>query len=176
MVAQMVRLGVPIPVKDSKCARPTVGFFNTVISSFGDHQSVEAGLSTFMAQLSTYATILKTLESAQNSTHESVLVLLDELGSGTEAEGGGAIAQAIVEHMLDFPKCCVVATTHSSRLKATSFQDDRFACASVSLEERIGVKQPTYRLEVSLFGLFVCFFLSSWLATQHTTFSCLTQP
>ena len=148
LVCQMVKMGIPIPTGSSQ--RPTVGFFDNIITAMGDRQSVATGQSTFMAQLSSYAGIL---ESVENSDSESsVLVLLDELGSGTEADGGGAIGQAILEHLLEHsPNCRAVATTHSSRLKATSFRDDRFACATVLLEESAGVRQPTYRLEVSFF-------------------------
>eukprot|EP00977_Amphora_coffeiformis_P018004 scaffold6073_cov169-Amphora_coffeaeformis.AAC.3 len=149
LVSQMVKLGIPVPTESPR--RPVVGFFDSIITALGDRQSVTTGQSTFMAQLSSYAGILETVGNSESQS--PVLVLLDELGSGTEADGGGAIGQAILEHMLEIsPNCCAVATTHSSRLKAISFNDERFTCATVMLEEYAGVRQPTYRLEYGLIG------------------------
>jgi DNA mismatch repair protein MutS2 len=143
LVGQMVKLGLPIPIRTDE--RPVVGFFDQIITALGDRQSVTSGQSTFMAQLSTFAT---TLESLEGKGSDQTLVLLDELGSGTESDGGGAIGQAVLEHMLESRSCRIVATTHSPRLKALSFDDDRFACATVLLEENTGLRLPSYRLEV----------------------------
>jgi len=164
LVSLMVKLGIPIPTESSR--RPTIGFFDNIITTMGDRQNVETGQSTFMAQLSSYAGILDTVTN--NDSGSSTLVLLDELGSGTEADGGGAIGQAILEHLLDnSPNCCTVATTHSSRLKAISFNDERFTCATVLLEEKTGVRQPTYRLEVCFF-FFLDFAFVFFLLTGNT--------
>jgi DNA mismatch repair protein MutS2 len=143
LVAQMVKLGLPIPIRTDE--RPVVGFFDRIITALGDRQSVTSGQSTFMAQLSIFA---ETLESLEKKRSDQTLVLLDELGSGTESDGGGAIGQAVLEHMLETPACRIVATTHSSRLKALSFDEDRFACATVMLEASTGLRLPSYRLEV----------------------------
>ena len=155
LASQMVKLGIPIPVSSAASAHcPSVGFFGRIITALGDRQSVESGQSTFMAQLSSYAEILEELDNMETKSNTSVLVLIDELGSGTEADGGGAIGQAVIEHMIESKSCRVVATTHSDRLKATSFHDDRFDCATVLLEEISGIRKPSYRLEVSLLVMY----------------------
>jgi hypothetical protein len=80
-------------------------------------------------------------------------VLLDELGSGTDPAAGGAIGQAILEKFLENESCRIVSTTHSPRLKALSFNDARFNCATVLLKRGEGdYKLPSYQLQYGLIG------------------------
>jgi MutS domain V len=155
VVSILVKLGIPIPTigEDNKHGypsvsastasettgmprRPRVDFFSNVIAVVGDRQNVMKGQSTFMAQLATYSGIIKEV-AADRAASQTTLVLLDELGSGTEANAGGAIAQAILEKLLECPSCHVVATTHSLRLKTLSFENENYDCAAATiLQER----------------------------------------
>jgi hypothetical protein len=79
---------------------------------------------------------------------------MDELGGGTDPAAGGAIAQAIVERLLESDKCRIAATTHSPRLKALSFNSTRYNCATVLLrsDPSSAFKCPSYQLEYGKIG------------------------
>jgi hypothetical protein len=81
-------------------------------------------------------------------------VLLDELGSGTDPEAGGAIAQAILEQLMSVHSCRIVATTHSPRLKALSYESSDFGCATVLLkmDSSSEYRLPTFQLEYGSIG------------------------
>ena len=81
-------------------------------------------------------------------------ILLDELGGGTDPSAGGAIAQAIVEKLLESEDCRIVATTHSPRLKALSYNSTRYNCATVLLKNDPAsrFKLPSYKLEYGKIG------------------------
>jgi DNA mismatch repair protein MutS2 len=90
-------------------------------------------------------------ENDKGDSH--TLVLLDELGGGTDPAAGGAIGQAILENLLENDACRIVSTTHSPRLKALSFNDARFDCATVLLKRGLGdYKLPSYQLQYGLIG------------------------
>jgi hypothetical protein len=150
VVAILAKLGIPIPTAGT--VRPHVDLFDVLFVSIGDHQDVSRGQSTFTAQLETYSTFLQTIVGNRDTSY---LVLLDELGAGTDASAGGAIGQAILEEFLLAPSCRVVATTHSQRLKTLSFDSDQFECASVVVSSGDGVKysrRPTFQLTYGIIG------------------------
>ncbi|MAA80468.1 MAG: hypothetical protein CL916_14525 [Deltaproteobacteria bacterium] len=130
LIAWMARCGIPIPAKEG--AR--VDFFSHIYADIGDDQKLEEGLSTFSGQL------LK-LKNLLERNEEQSLILLDELGMGTDPAQGSALAQATMERLLD-SHARVVVTTHFSRIKALSAVDSRFV--NVAAEFRGG--RPTYRL------------------------------
>jgi DNA mismatch repair protein MutS2 len=94
------------------------------------------GVSTLTARLGEYARILDKVHGfTSNSTHS--LILLDEFGSGTDQATGGALAQAILENLLENKGVKAVITTHSPRLKSLAVLDDRICVASVYRNDNI---------------------------------------
>jgi DNA mismatch repair protein MutS2 len=130
LVAWMVRSGIPIPAEEG--AR--IDFFPDIYADIGDDQALSDGLSTFSGQLYKLKALLL-------NKSDCSLVLLDELGMGTDPAQGSALAQATVERLLDLG-ARVVVTTHFSRIKALSAVDERFV--NMAAEFRNGA--PTYRL------------------------------
>jgi MutS domain V len=148
IAAMMVKASIPIP--HSSEVTPHVDFFPRVLVDLGDQQNLEDGESTFMAKINSYSSILEKIKTEETL---STLILLDELGGGTDPFAGGAIAQAILESFLGNKDCRVVSTTHSPRLKALSYHDDRFDCASVLMKRGEGrYALPSYQLKYGLIG------------------------
>lgn len=155
MVCVLTKLGIPIPSKVG-AATPRVDFVDHIQINIGDNQDTMEGESTWTSLLNSCSRMIECMKT--NSGRH--LVLLDELGSGTDPEAGGAVAQAILEEFLKNTKCQVVATTHSPRLKALSYESDDFSCASVVLtphsdtphSDSDSYKKPTYRLEYGIIG------------------------
>ena len=131
VAALLVHMGVPIPANDG--AR--VDFFEQIFADVGDAQTVMEGLSSFSAHLLYMKSILA--QSDANS-----LVLLDEIGMGTDPAQGSALAQAILEQLLESGSKLVI-TTHFTRLKALASVDSRFAVAALKLVNG----QPTHQLQ-----------------------------
>ena len=134
----MVRDGIPIPSKPLEPAR--VDFFSPILADIGDLQSVDGDLSTFSGHMLVCREVL-------NNAGEGALVLMDELGSGTDPAQGVAIARALLEALLD-GGCRVAITTHYMELKQLASADDRFAVAGMQF---VGGR-PTYRLVPGVVG------------------------
>jgi DNA mismatch repair protein MutS2 len=116
--------------------------FGAVFADIGDEQSIEASLSTFSAHLKN---LRETLEGADGDS----LVLIDEIGSGTDPVEGGALAQAILLE-LTRRSAFTLATTHLGQLKLLAVEDPRVVNASLQFDaERLS---PTYRLLKGLPG------------------------
>ena len=157
VASMLTKIGLPIPTngptKANKEAR--VDFFRDVLCEVGDQQNVAGGESTLMARLNHMSSIIHRV-STGTSTYP--LILIDELGGGTDPDAGSAIARAVLEKMMECPTASIVATTHSPQLKALSIEDDRFQCASVLLERsaaqdnKRGFKRPTFRLQYGIIG------------------------
>lgn len=160
VASTLTKVGVPIPtnvssktLNEHNLAR--VDFFRDVLIEVGDQQNVAGGESTLMARLNHMSSVIQRV-SRGTSTHP--LILLDELGGGTDPDAGSAIARAVLEKMMECSAARIVATTHSPQLKALSIEDDRFQCASVLLERSIaqnensGFKRPTFRLQYGIIG------------------------
>lgn len=156
MICILCKIGISIPVLHSEKA-PRVDYFDRILVEVGDQQSVEEGESTWTAKLNACASIIESIsaENPDSSKKDSAcLVLLDELGSGTDPEAGGAIAQAILEQLMSVHSCRIVATTHSPRLKALSYESSDFGCATVLLKRDTSseYRLPTFQLEYGSIG------------------------
>lgn len=134
LLALMAQCGLPIPA-DAGSILPV---FEDVWIDVGDEQSLQQSLSTFSAHL---AQILKIVHQARKST----LVLLDELGAGTDPDEGAAIGRAIVDHLLSV-RCLAMVTTHLGALKALGYEQDRVDNACVLFD--IETLRPTYDLRI----------------------------
>ena len=154
LAAVFVKLGIPIPASPQPDNGPVrVDLFERIHVSIGDQQSLVDGQSTFMGILSEYSRLIDEAK-AMSDMSISNLVLLDEIGSGTDQNAGGAIVQAVLEKLNSFPYTYLVATTHCPRLKTLSFEDSNFNCASVLLSTSTETltRMPTYQLQYGVIG------------------------
>jgi DNA mismatch repair protein MutS2 len=136
--ALMALSGLPVPAR-----RASVPFYASVLADIGDHQSLAANLSTFTSHVANIARMMEICE-------RPALVLLDEVGTGTDPEEGSALGVAVVDH---FRRACgahVLATTHYGGLKMYAANEDAVQNASVEFDEK--TLQPTYRLLVGVAG------------------------
>jgi DNA mismatch repair protein MutS2 len=138
LLSLMAISGLPVPAKAAQ-----IPFYKSILADIGDHQSLSANLSTFSSHISNIAGMMSECQSPS-------LVLLDEVGTGTDPEEGSALGVAIVDY---FRKKCgaqVVASTHYRGLKIYAANDENVINASVEFNEK--TLQPTYRLLVGLAG------------------------
>ncbi|HRX85239.1 MAG TPA: DNA strand exchange inhibitor protein [Phycisphaerae bacterium] len=134
LLVLMAQSGVPIP-----CGRGSrVPIYRQVHVDIGDEQSIEQSLSTFSSHLSNILTTLSRINPYS-------LVLLDELGSGTDPDEGAAIGRAVIDEMLRVG-CAGVLTTHLSALKSIGIMHDRVDNASVEFD--VESLRPTYLLRI----------------------------
>lgn len=133
MVALMAKVGLFIPAKSP--AR--IPWFNNVLADIGDEQSLQQSLSTFSGHIRRIVRILD--EIKENNS----LVLLDEVGAGTDPNEGTAIAISILKYLAS-NNLLTIATTHYGELKSLKYSDSRFENASVEFDD-VSL-QPTYRL------------------------------
>ena len=132
LLVAMACSGLPVPARDGSVI-PVLDRLHVLI---GDDQSVLDHLSTFSGYLTR-------LRSVVSSVSPRSLVLLDELGSGTDPEEGGALAAAVIEHLVK-AGALVLATTHLSSLKSFATDDQRIVNASMEFDS--GTGRPTFRL------------------------------
>jgi DNA mismatch repair protein MutS2 len=138
LMALMARSGIPVPASEwndqGETVQPRVDFFDPVLADIGDMQTVGGDLSTFSGHMLVCREVL-------SSSGENAMVLMDELGSGTDPKQGVAIAQAILESLVD-TGCRVAITTHYMELKQLAASDPRFAVGGMQFVRG----QPTYKL------------------------------
>jgi len=113
-----------------------IPWFEQVLADIGDEQSLEQSLSTFSGHIHRIIRIIKA--NSPNS-----LVLLDEVGAGTDPAEGSALATALLKYFADHAGL-TMATTHYGELKTLKYQDERFENASVEFNDE--TLSPTYRL------------------------------
>lgn len=118
------------------CTKATVPMFDQICVDLGDEQSIEQSLSTFSSHM-------KRLVEITNEVTEKSLVLLDEIGSGTDPREGQSIAEAILRYLHQINPL-IVASTHYSGLKEFAKNEDYILVAAVEFDQEL--MQPTYRL------------------------------
>ncbi len=124
--------GLPIPAGRGS----RLPFLSRVVATVGDDQDLLADRSTFSGRL-------LRLREAWDAADPDALVLLDELGSGTDPEEGAALATALLEALIE-RRCLVLVTTHLSQLAAAALEAEGAVCAAMEFNGDSG--EPTYRL------------------------------
>src|ERR1051326_7749795 len=137
LLSLMALAGLPVPASQAR-----VPFYRSVLADIGDHQSIAANLSTFTSHVANIAAMIDKCEPP-------ALVLLDEVGTGTDPEEGSALGVAVVDHFKQ-SGAHVLATTHYSGLKMYAANEPGVLNASVEFDEK--TLRPTYRLLVGLAG------------------------
>ena len=156
LICLMARSGLPIPAGPGT----SIPFFDSIFAEIGDDQSLGSGLSTFSAQIAGIARMTIDASAPGSSTSRQALVLLDELGSGTDPLEGGALGAAIVD---DFARrgATVIATTHNADLKLFAQESPIARCASFAYDPTSFA--PTYKLVLNQPGRSLAFEIASRL-------------
>jgi DNA mismatch repair protein MutS2 len=167
LAALMAKVGLFVPAREPV----EIPWFSAILADIGDEQSIEQSLSTFSGHIRRISRILEAIapsspdshnssetsptdssgsseesstdSSGESSTLANALVLLDEVGAGTDPTEGSALAIALLHYLANHAQL-TMATTHFGELKALKYQDNRFENASVEFDDQ--TLSPTYRL------------------------------
>jgi DNA mismatch repair protein MutS2 len=157
LAALMAKVGLFVAAKEPV----EIPWFDLILADIGDEQSLQQSLSTFSGHIRRISRILEAVDESngnsvinnqEDSNQESLpveqflpqsLILLDEVGAGTDPAEGSALAIALLQYLAE--NCMLtIATTHFGELKALKYEDERFENASVEFNE--ATLSPTYRL------------------------------
>ncbi|HSM24237.1 MAG TPA: Smr/MutS family protein [Anaerolineaceae bacterium] len=138
LLSLMAQSGMHIPAQSGS----QVNVFQDIYADIGDEQSIEQSLSTFSGHITNITRIL-------NQANSHCLVLLDELGSGTDPQEGSALARALLSYLVRQHITCLIAT-HYPELKA--FAHNTPGLINASMEFDLRTLRPTYNLMIGLPG------------------------
>lgn len=138
LIALMAMSGLPVPV----AAGSTLPLWTQLFAFIGDEQSLEGHVSTFTAQI-------RHLTALWEKADANSLVILDEFGAGTDPAQGAALAQAVIDELLE-KDVSIAAATHFPALKAYALSREKVRAASVLFDPN--TKKPLYRLAYDQVG------------------------
>jgi DNA mismatch repair protein MutS2 len=138
LLALMAQAGLQIPADEGS----SLGIFSGIYADIGDEQSIAQNLSTFSSHISRIVEIL-------SAADRHSLVLLDEIGAGTDPQEGSALSQALLAHLVR-SRIFTIATSHYSELKSFAYATPRVENASVEFDPE--TLRPTFHLTVGLPG------------------------
>ncbi len=140
LTALMAKAGIFIPATEPI----ELPWFEQVLADIGDEQSLEQSLSTFSGHIRRIIRVIEAIATQKDTlTPQPCLVLLDEVGAGTDPAEGSALAIALLKYLAERVQL-TIATTHYGELKALKYEDERFENASVEFDD-VSLS-PTYRL------------------------------
>lgn len=138
LLSMLNQSGYPIPADEGTC----LPVFSNVFADIGDDQSLDQSLSTFSGHM-------KNIAQAVKSATDKTLILLDELGSGTDPQEGTAIAMAVLDKLIE-KKSFVLVTTHQGILKNYGYTNEY--CINASVEFNQNTLSPNYHLLMGVPG------------------------
>ena len=138
LLTLMAMSGLEIPANH----KSTIGIYNKIYADIGDEQSLELSLSTFSSHI-------RNIIAALNDADGESLVLLDEIGAGTDPKEGAALAEVILLSLLE-RGCNLIATTHYSQLKTLPLEHPALVNASLEFDREN--LMPTFRLKIGVPG------------------------